>query len=268
MKEQERRDIFSTPRAVILCAGQGRRLFPLTANCPKPLLPVGGRPALDYTLELCRFHGIVEIAINLHHCPQAILQHLGDGHAFGLYIHYSYEPELLGSAGALKPLRDFLERTFFVLYGDVLTNMDLAAMLAYHRRHGGVGTVALYRVPDPQRCGLVELDAAGRLRRFVEKPAQPFGDLANAGIYILEPKILAYLPEQGPCDFGQDLFPQLLRSGVALYGYPLEAGEYLVDIGTPENLERARQEWPAIWVAGPIRRPGPPPVFYHNRGYN
>ncbi len=239
---------------MILCAGEGRRLLPLTATCPKPLLPVGGRPALDYTLELCRFHGLVEIAINLHHCPQAIPGHLGDGSAYGLRIRYSYEEVLLGSAGALKPLRDFLDRPFFVLYGDVLTNMDLTAMLKYHRRQGGMGTVALYRVPDPERCGLVELDAAGRLRRFVEKPAHPFGNLANAGIYLLEPEVLDDLPPQRPCDFGQDLFPHLLRSGIVLYGYILSPEEYLIDIGTPENLDRAQAEWPAVWAAGPVRR--------------
>ncbi|MGB9724254.1 MAG: nucleotidyltransferase family protein [Chloroflexia bacterium] len=243
------------PRAVILCAGEGRRLRPLTARLPKPLLPVGGRPALDYTLELCRFHGLTEIAINLHHRPQAIPEHLGDGAAWGLHIRYSYEPVLLGSAGALEPLRDFLDRPFFVLYGDVLTNLDLTAMHTYHRRRGGMGTVALYRVPDPQRCGIVELEADGRLRTFVEKPAQPFGDLANAGIYLLEPEVLEALPQKRPCDFGQDLFPHLLRLGIALYGYRLSPAEYLIDIGTPENLARARAEWPAVWAAGPFRRP-------------
>lgn len=242
------------PRAVILCAGEGRRLLPLTATCPKPLLSVAGRPALDYALELCRFHGLTEIAINLHHCPQAIPEHLGDGAAFGLHIRYSYEEVLLGSAGALEPLRDFLDRPFFVLYGDVLTNMDLTAMWKYHRRRGGMGTMALYRVPDPERCGLVELDPDGRVRRFEEKPARPSGNLANAGIYVLEPEVLDYLPEKRPCDFGQDFFPLLLRSGVALYGYPLAPEEYLIDIGTPENLARAREEWPAIWDAGPFRR--------------
>lgn len=255
MSRTEQGDLLlRSPRAVILCAGEGRRLLPFTATCPKPLLPVGGRPALDYTLELCRFHGLTEIAINLHHCPQAIPEHLGDGTAWGLRIRYSYEEVLLGSAGALEPLRDFLDRPFFVLYGDVLTNMDLTAMREYHCRHGGMGTLALYRVPDPQRCGLVELDAAGRLRSFVEKPDRPSGNLANAGIYLLEPEALDHLPPQRPYDFGQDFFPHLLRSGVALYGYPLSPEEYLIDIGTPENLARAQEEWPAVWAAGPFRR--------------
>ncbi len=242
------------PRAVVLCAGEGRRLYPLTADRPKPMLPVGGRPALAYLLELCRFHGVGEVAVNLHHCPQAIPDHFGDGSALGLRLLYSPEEVLLGSAGALRPLRAFLDRTFFVLYGDVLTNMDLAALLATHRRCGGLGTVALYRVPDPLRCGLVQTGPAGRIERFVEKPAQAFTDLANAGVYVLEPAVLAHLPDDIPCDFGRDLFPLLLQAGVALYGHALAPQEYLLDIGTPENYARARREWPAVWAAGPARR--------------
>jgi len=214
------------------------------------MLPVGGRPALSYLLELCRFHGIVEVAINLHHLPGAIPAAFGDGQAIGLRITYSRETTLLGSAGALLPLRAFLDRTFFVLYGDLLTNMDLRAMLAFHRRHRGIGTMALYRVPDPERCGLVEIDAAGRIQRFVEKPpaGQVFTDLANAGVYLLEPAVLEFLPHEVPCDFGQDFFPLLLAAGVPLYGCLLAPGEYLLDFGTPENYVRAQQEWPAVWA--------------------
>jgi NDP-sugar pyrophosphorylase family protein len=218
------------------------------------MLPVGGRPALAYLLDLCRFHGANEVAINLHHCPQAIPDHFGDGRSLGVRLLYSPEETLLGSAGALHPLRAFLDRTFFVLYGDVLTNMDLAALLQHHRRQGGLGTVALYRVPDPGRCGLVETDPAGRIQRFVEKPAHVFTDLANAGVYVLDPAVLDYLPEDVPYDFGRDFFPRLLQAGVPLYGHPLRPEEYLLDIGTPENYARAQRDWPAIWAAGPARR--------------
>lgn len=231
-------------------------MHPLTRTCPKPMLEVGGRPALDYLLDLCRAHGVREVAINLHHCPDVIPAHLGDGSALGMAIHYSREPVLLGSAGALRPLQGFLDRPFFVLYGDVLTNMDLSAMARCHRAHGGLGTIALYRVPDPERCGIVETDAAGRINRFVEKPApgQVFSDLANAGVYLLEPAVLPHLPAAVPCDFGRDFFPRLLAAGLPLYGYPLRADEYLLDIGTPENYARAQAEWPAVWSAGFTRR--------------
>ncbi len=223
-------------------------MLPLTAACPKPLLPLAGRPVLEYLLALCRRHGITEVAINLHHCPEAIPARFGDGRDLGMRLRYFYEERLLGSAGALGPMRPFLDRTFFVLYGDVLTDADLGALLAHHRRKGGLGTLVLYRVPDPQRCGLVDLDEVGRIRRFVEKPPseQVFTNLVNAGIYLLEPEVLAYLPAKTPCDFGQDLFPLLLQAGVPLYGYSLEPGRYLLDIGTPENYARAQREWPAI----------------------
>ena len=231
-------------------------MHPLTLSCPKPMLPVAGRPALDYLLELCRAHGVREVAINLHHCPEVIPAYLGDGSARGMVLHYSHEPVLLGSAGALRPLQGYLDRPFFVLYGDVLTNMDLSALAARHRAHGGLGTIALYRVPDPERCGLVEIDAAGRVGRFVEKPApgQVFSNQVNAGVYLLDPAVLSYLPEIVPYDFGRDFFPRLLAAGVALYGHPLRDDEYLLDIGTPENYARAQEEWPAVWAAGPVRR--------------
>jgi len=231
-------------------------MHPLTRSCPKPMLQVGGRPALDYLLDLCRAHGIREVAINLHHCPEAIPAYMGDGQAHGMVIHYSSEPVLLGSAGALRPLKSFLDRPFFVLYGDVLTTMDLTAMARFHHAHGGLGTIALYRVPDPERCGVVETDAMGRIGRFIEKPApgQVFTNLVNAGIYLLEPAILAHLPDTVPYDFGRDFFPHLLTAGVPLYGYPLLEDEYLLDIGTPENFAQAQKEWPAVWATGPVHR--------------
>jgi mannose-1-phosphate guanylyltransferase/phosphomannomutase len=220
------------------------------------MLPVGGRPALAYLLELCRGHGVREVAINLHHCPAAIPAYFGDGAALGMALRYSHEEVLLGSAGALRPLAGFLDRPFFVLYGDVLTNVDLTAMTAFHRQHGGQVTIALYRVPDPERCGLVDVDAGGLIRRFAEKPApgEVFTDLANAGIYLLEPGVLDHLPAEVPYDFGRDFFPRLLAAGIPLYGYPLRGDEYLLDMGTPENYARAQEEWPAVWAAGLVRR--------------
>jgi mannose-1-phosphate guanylyltransferase/phosphomannomutase len=134
--------------------------------------------------------------------------------------------------------------------------MDLTAMSHFHRAHGGLGTVALYRVPDPARCGVVETDATGRISRFIEKPApgQVFTNLVNAGVYLLEPTILAHLPDTIPYDFGHDFFPRLLAAGFPLYGYPLRYDEYLLDIGTPETFARAQIEWPTVWAAGPVRR--------------
>ena len=226
---------------MILAAGGGTRLQPLTDTCAKPLLPVGDRPVLAHIVRWLSQHQVREIAVNLHHFPEAVVDYFGDGQAHGVSFHYSLEDELLGTAGALKPVADFLDTTFVVVYGDVLTNLDLAAMLAFHRARQAGLTLALYRVDDPARCGVVDVDAQGRIRQFVEKPdpANIFTDLANGGVYIVEPAVLEQIPAGQFYDFGHDLFPKLLGQGVPLYGYPI--GEaYLIDMGTPETYAQAQ----------------------------
>ncbi|MFQ5614665.1 MAG: NDP-sugar synthase, partial [Anaerolineae bacterium] len=219
---------------MVLAAGAGTRLRRLTANCPKPLLPVGGQPVLVHILRWLRRHHVTDIGLNLHHLPQIITNFLGDGRRYGVNLRYSVEEQLLGTAGALGPLAGFLDTTFTIVYGDVLTNLDLGAMLAFHRRHGACLTLALYRVDNPARCGLVDLDGGGRVRRFVEKPDPDhiFTDLANGGIYIAEPAILEHIPRRQFYDFGHDLFPRLLAQGAPVYGYPI-GDAYLIDMGTP-----------------------------------
>lgn len=210
------------------------------------MLPIGGRPLLAHILEWLRRHGVEEVAINLHHLPHVVMEAFGDGRAFGLRIRYSVEETLLGTAGALSRFLDFFDqRPFYVVYGDLLTAVDLGALLQFHRERGGVGTVALYRVPNPTECGLVDMDETGRIRRFVEKPPleEVFTDLANAGIYVLEPHVLSYVPKGQFCDFGRDLFPQLLAAGEPLFGYPIR--HYLLDIGTLEKYRQAQEDWAA-----------------------
>ena len=158
-------------RALILAAGEGTRLRPLTLTCPKPMLPVGGRPVLEHLVRLLRRHGVTEIAINLHYRPEVIVRHFGDGARFGVSITYSPEERLLGSAGAAKRLEWFFGETFFVLYGDVLTDLDLGSLVDRHRARRAAATLALYEVEDPTRCGIVEVAADGRIVRFAEKPA-------------------------------------------------------------------------------------------------
>lgn len=230
-------------RALILAAGEGTRLRPLTLKCAKAMLPVGGRPVLEHLVRLLRTHGITEIAINLHHRPSDIMDYFGDGHDFGVQITYSLEKELLGTAGAVKKLQHFFTDTFFVVYGDLLTTLDLTALIEFHRRKRGMATVALYRVSNPESCGIIELDGQGRIRRFVEKPEPEtaFSDLANAGVYVLEPEVLDFIPRGIFYDFGHDLFPSLLERYVPLYGYPIK--DYLIDIGTPEKYQQAQMDW-------------------------
>lgn len=229
-------------RALILAAGEGTRLQPLTADRPKSMLPVGNTPLLEHLVRLLRRHGIREIAINLHYKPEAIVAHFGDGQRFGVQITYSPEAALLGSAGAAKQLDWFLDDTFVVLYGDVLTDLNVTALLDHHHARAAAGTIAVYEVDDPTRCGIVKLAHDGRVVQFVEKPASAsFGTLANAGVYVLEPTVLQAVPDGQPFDFGHDLFPLLLEQGVPLYGY--RAASYVLDVGSPERYAQAEADW-------------------------
>ena len=241
-------------KALILAAGEGTRLRPLTLDRPKPMLSIAGKPLLEHTIAWLKQHGVTRMAINLHHQPEAIASHFGDGHRWGVQFVYSYEEQLLGTAGAARKLQSFFDDTFVVVYGDVLTDMNLTAMLDFHRTHQAaagstppLATIALYRVPNPSDCGLVGLDGNQRITCFVEKPPPEdvFTDLANAGVYVLEPAILDHIPPDTFYDFGNDLFPRLLERGIPLYGCPIGPEEYLMDIGSREEYRQAQRGWAA-----------------------
>lgn len=239
------------PRALILAAGEGSRLLPLTLTRPKPMLPIDGKPLLEHIISWLRHYGISEQGINLHHCPQVIMDHFGNGDAQQVRIVYSQEDTILGTAGAARKLGDFLGTgTFIVVYGDVLTNLDLASLLRYHyarvAQNPATGvTLSLYRVPNPTEVGLVGMDGYGRINRFVEKPKaeEVFTNLANAGVMIVEPHVLEQIPPDTFCDFGLHLLPMLLAAGVPMYGWVVPFGTYLLDIGSPEKYEQAQREW-------------------------
>lgn len=256
-------------KAFILAAGQGTRLGRLTANRPKPMLPIQGKPLLEHTLAWLRCHGIVDIAINLHHHPEVIANHFGDGRDFGVRLTYSHEERLLGTAGAAKRLVGYLTDPFVVVYGDVLTNLDLARLLALHqqgdgrRQEAALMTLALYRVPDPTQCGLVDIAADGRILRFVEKPdaAHVFTDLAFSGVMVCQPAVLDRIPAGTSYDVGHDLLPCLLAAGAPLYAQAIASGEYVVDIGTLQGYlaalgQTTRQ---TAWQTAPYR----PQPFVH-----
>jgi NDP-sugar pyrophosphorylase family protein len=228
-------------KALILAAGEGTRLRPLTNDRPKPMLPLGDVPLLEQIVLLLKQHGVTQIAINLHYRPWSIVHHLGHGRRWDVHIHYSFEETLLGSAGAAKRLEWYFDESFIVYYGDVYTNMDLGGLIAAHRQGGAPVTMALYSVDNPTECGIVELDAQSRVRRFVEKPEpdQVFSRLANAGIFIVEPEVLSGLAAEEPLDFGHDVFPRLLASGQSIIGYPIT--DTLIDIGTMENYQKAQR---------------------------
>lgn len=228
-------------KALILAAGAGTRLRPLTDSCPKPMLPVAGQPLLARTLRWLRRYGVAEAALNLHHLPDVVRAGLGDGARFDMRLRYAYEPELLGTAGALHSFPGFFDQTFLVIYGDLLLDLDLGDLVGFHRERGALMTLALKRTATPHSQGMIELDAAGRVLRFVEKPpAWDGGDTANAGVYVCEPEVAARVPP-GFSDFGHDIIPALLRSGAQVCGRPLRG--YLLDIGTPEAYAQAQADW-------------------------
>jgi NDP-sugar pyrophosphorylase family protein len=229
-------------KALILAAGEGTRLRPLTDNVPKPMLELEGRPLIAYLIDLLRSHGVRDIAINLHHRPEVIQDYLGDGSRLGVRVTYSREDVLLGSAGAAKKLEGFFDESFFLLYGDVLTDIDLSALSAFHRGQGACLTMALHQAEDLTRCGVVEIDGDCRVRRFREKPRrhEVFSPWANAGVYVVEPDVLRLVPEGAFFDFGTHLVPLLLQEGAPLYGC-VSLG-YFLDIGSLERYRRAERD--------------------------
>ncbi len=239
-------------RALVLAAGEGTRLRPLTLDRPKPMLPIAGKPLLDTTVGWLRDQGIGNIAINLHYKPNVITDYFGDGSAFGVNLHYSHEHKILGTAGAARKIRDWVDgATLVLVYGDVLTDLDVCAMLNFHYEKSRqdsdlMVTMSLYHVPNPTEVGLVGMDDRGRVNRFVEKPRpeEVFTDLANAGVLIMQPETLDLIPEDTFCDFGLHVFPMLLQSGLGIYGWVVPDNTYLLDIGSPEKYAQANLEWP------------------------
>ncbi len=236
-------------RAVILAAGEGRRLRPLTERLPKPMLAIAGKPLLEYNVRLLARYGVTDIVINTHHCGASVEEFFGDGSSFGVRIAYSREPELLGTAGALNPLRCDLADTFMVLYGDNLTSCNLEGLLHQHRSKPALATLAVFRRENATAAGIVSMDDADRIERFLEKPGrdQVFSSWVNAGIMVCEPAILDAIPASFS-DFGRDVLPTLIRNGQRLYAYRMDGeNERLLWIDSPEDYERTKatvQRWP------------------------
>ena len=225
-------------KAMIMAAGLGTRLYPLTGRTAKPMVPILNRPVMQHMLQLLRLHGITEVAANLHYHPDKIRTYFGDGRAFGVELRYNLEEELLGTAGGVGAFRDlFAGGTFVVVSGDGLTDIDLTAFLAAHRRHGGLATIAVKQVTDPSLYGVVVADGEGRITGFQEKPPreEALADLCNTGIYAFEPGIFDYVPPGVFVDWARDVFPALLSAGVPFYRWLLDG--YWNDVG---NIEQYR----------------------------
>lgn len=229
-------------KAMIMAGGEGTRLRPMTCDCPKPMLPLMGRPAMEYALRLLRKHGVREAGVTLMYLPEKVRAHFGDGAEYGLSLRYYVEKQPLGTAGSVRQAADFLDETFVVLSGDGATDCDLTAALAFHREKGALATLVLKHMDQPLQYGVVSADAQGRVRRFVEKPGwdEVCSDTVNTGIYILEPEILRLIPEGQAYDFSKQLFPEMLRRGMPLYAYPMEG--YWCDIGDAASYLRAHMD--------------------------
>lgn len=229
-------------KAVVLAGGEGTRLLPLTHRRPKPLMPVAGRPCIDYVLRSLAASGFHEIVITTAYLSDTLIKSIGDGLGYNASILYSFEETPAGTAGAVRRVGTFMDDTFVVAMGDLLADVDFRALYEHHKAKGGVATLALTEVEDPSQYGIVGLDSAGRIRKFKEKPTkeEAFSHLANAGIYVLEPEVLDFIPTDVKFDFSRDLFPKLLAKGLALYGKRLEG--VWMDIGQPRDLWKASIE--------------------------
>jgi len=225
-------------KAMIMAAGLGTRLYPLTGSMAKPMVPILNRPVMEHMLNLVRRHGVREVAANLHHHPDMIRAYFGDGSAFGVDLRYNLEEELLGTAGGVGAFRDFFSGgTFVVVSGDGLTDIDLTAFVTAHRAKGGIATMAVTEVADPSLYGVIVADADGRITGFQEKPsaAEALSHSCNCGIYAFEPTIFDYVPVGRFRDWAKDVFPALLAGDIPFFRWEMRG--YWSDVG---NIDQYR----------------------------
>jgi NDP-sugar pyrophosphorylase family protein len=223
-------------KAMIMAAGLGTRLYPLTGLTAKPMVPILNRPVMEHMLRLVHRHGVREVAANLHHHPDLIRTYFGDGSSFGVDLRYNLERELLGTAGGVGAFRGFFaDGTFVVVSGDGLTDVDIAAFVTAHRANGGIATMAVKEVADPSLYGVVVADADGRVTGFQEKPpcGEALSNWCSCGIYALEPQIFEYITEERFTDWARDVFPALLADGVPFFRWELKG--YWSDVGDIEQ---------------------------------
>lgn len=235
-------------QALILAGGKGTRLRPLTVYTPKPIVPILNRPLLAYQLDLLARAGISDITLSLSYQPDKIEDMLGDGSDFGVNLRYLTEPSPMGTAGAYKFAAGAIRETTVVFNGDILTDIDIADVVASHRSHKADATIVLAPVEDPSKFGLVETGKNSEVLRFLEKPspellAETKLNTINAGIYVLEPSLLDLIPEGENSSFEYDVFPAIIKSKRPFFAHVLESGEYWRDLGTPASYLAAHQDF-------------------------
>ncbi len=237
-------------KVVILAGGKGTRLGELTKDIPKPMVPLAGKPILQYQVELCARYGMEEIILVVNHLSQPIVDHFGDGSDFGIKISYYQEEKPLGTVGGVKALESDLQEDFLVLYGDVMMEMDLTRLLDFHRQKNSEATLVVHPNDHPYDSDLVEMDAEERIVKVLPKP-HPDGlryhNMVNAAVYLFTPRIFDFLEKDKKADFGKDIFPRIFGQ-LRMYGY--NTPEYLKDMGTPDRKEQVE----ADIISGKVRR--------------
>jgi len=243
----------NSAKAMILAGGMSTRLYPLTKQVPKPLVSVAGEPISAHIMRWLASFGYSDVAINVHYLSDVIMNAFGDGSQYGVKLNYSYEPELMGSAGAVKVLESYFDRTFVVVGCDDLTDANLEALVTFHKERGALATIGLVEAEEVDQYGVVITDERGRIIEFQEKPAKGTerSKLVNTGIYVFEPEIFNYMPAATFYDFGRNVFPSILEAGLEFYGMRL-GGAYWRDIGTPAEYRLAT----ADVLAGRVRLRG------------
>ena len=237
-------------KAILLAAGKGKRLGELTKSVPKPMLRIGRKPILEYNIEWLRDYGIREIFINLHYLPDLIRNYFKKGKKWGVKIEYSYEPNLLGTAGAVRKIfedyqiknscNENKDNPFLVVYGDNLYEFNLSELKNFHEKNKGIATIGLHEKEKVDQSGIVLLNDKNRITKFIEKPNahEMISHLVNTGLYILEPQVLEYIPSNKSLDFGKDIFPKMIQKNEKITGVILKGKLTAVD--TPALYKEIR----------------------------
>ncbi len=228
---------------MLLAAGAGTRLRPITDSIPKCMIRIAGKPLLEHNLLWLKKFGVEEVIINLHHLPERVIEYFGRGERLGIQIHFSHEENILGTAGGVKRAQASLPSPFFVWYGDNLSRCDLHRLYSLHESKQATVTMAVFERQDVSQSGIVGLDSEQRVTRFLEKPktGQIFSHFVNAGIFAMDPDVFGYIPS-GFCDFSLDVLPRMLDDGCRIFGYPLSSSEGLWWIDRLEDLESVEQQ--------------------------
>ncbi len=230
-------------KGMILAAGLGTRLAPLTNHLPKPLLPIGDRPLIYYNLLLLKKYGITDVAINVHYQGKKIIKELGSGAAIGMKITYSEEPHILGTGGGIKKIEDFFgSGAFLVINGDILVDIDLDKLVSFHHKKNGIATLVLRQNTDPEQYGLIEVDASDHIKNILSKLPPKKGRTQKrmfTGIHVIEPRALNYVPP-GTFYSITDAYVEMLQKGEKLFGYSMSG--YWNDIGVLERYNEVNQQ--------------------------